>query len=322
MYYASLGADSEGNGAVVLNVSVDGGDTWSPARVVVLDDGVDKDWLSAIGPDPSAPERDNLYVTWTSFKEANSELWLAKSTDGGSSWTSRRVFAPPGDANNSPFIQFSNPVVDRLDGRLYVPFLHGGNFDADHVRVVVSDDGGETFRFLAFDLPGAIDAYALPNVTPGILNDCGLGGGLRNALKQGSSPLPGRFGAFSYERATRLITQPAAAVFGGRLVIAVNSSTSDDFWDPAAGSGDPGHLLARWRQGTGSARSPWPSRADASRITYTPRSTSERSAGKPSSPIMFSRRTSAFGSIWPPSSSDGIPSLSNGENSSAALPSS
>ncbi len=141
VFYASLGTDAVGRGALIINKSTDHGSTFGTATVVALDDGSDKEWL-AIGPDPTAPSRDNIYVTWTSFVKGASQLWLARSTDGGLTFSSRKLFAPVDDGNNSSFIQFSNPVVDLSTGRLYLPFLHFSNFDADNVRVLVSDDGG------------------------------------------------------------------------------------------------------------------------------------------------------------------------------------
>jgi hypothetical protein len=234
IFYASLGIDENFDGTLIINRSSDFGDTWSFANVVVVDNGSDKEWL-AIGRDPKNPSRDNLYITWTSFKRDRSELWIARSIDGGATWTSKPLFAPAGDAANSSFIQWSNPVVDPLTGRLYVPFLHYSTTDADNVRMLVSDDGGETFKFVAFNAPGAIDAHAFPNVTPGVLNDC-ASGGIREVLKEGSSQVPGRFGSFSYVQATRVVTQPATAVFGGRVFLAVHSSTSPVLWDPTSGS--------------------------------------------------------------------------------------
>ena len=240
VFYASLGADAKGNGVVIINKSTDNGSTFGTATIVATDNGSDKEWL-AIGPDPAVSQRDNLYVTWTSFKANSkgqtigSELMLARSTDGGASWSSKSLFAPVDDHINSSFIQFSNPVVDASTGRLYVPFLHFSDIDADNVRVLVSDDGGQTFHFLAFNVPGAPDAFAFPDVTPGALNDCG-GGGIRNVLHQGTSVGPGRLGTFRYVQATRLVTQPAAAAFRGRFLIALQSSTSPFFGDPTSGS--------------------------------------------------------------------------------------
>lgn len=240
VFYASLGTDAAGNGAVIINRSTDFGDTWSDAAVVAVDDGSDKEWL-AIGPDPRVRSRDNLYVTWTSFRSndagqtVSAELWLARSTDGGATWQSRPVFAPTDDGRNSAFIQFSNPVVDRSTGRLYLPFLHFSNEDADNVRVLVSDDGGGTFSFLRFDVPGAVDAFAFPNVTPGLLNDC-RGGGIRSALVQGADQGGGRAGFPQFKQATRLVSQPAAAAADGRFAFAINSNRSPFFGDSSLGS--------------------------------------------------------------------------------------
>jgi len=236
IFYASLGVDAEGiNGTVNINKSTDNGSSFGSGTVAAVDNGSDKEWL-AIGPDPTAPSRDNIYVTWTSFQDAGgSQLRLARSIDGGQTFTSRTLFAPPGDAINSDFIQFSNPVVDASTGRLFIPFLHFSNVDADNVRVLVSDDGGVSFRFLAFNVPGAVDRFAFPNVTPGIINDC-TGGGFRNALVAGRDQGGGRRGTPRFAQATRLVTQPAAAAAHGTFVFALNSSTSPIFGDPTAGS--------------------------------------------------------------------------------------
>ncbi|MFL5414313.1 MAG: sialidase family protein [Myxococcales bacterium] len=236
VFYASLGVDAEGiDGTVNINKSTDNGSSFGSGTVVAVDNGSDKEWL-AIGPDPVVKSRDNIYVTWTSFQDAGgSHLMLARSIDGGLTFTSKTLFAPPGDAINSNTIQFSNPVVDASTGRLFIPFLHFSNVDADNVRVLVSDDGGVTFRFLAFNVPGAVDAFAFPNVTPGRINDC-TGGGFRNALVAGNSQGVGRLGTGRFAQATRLITQPVAAAAKGTFLFAVNTSTSPIFGDPAAGS--------------------------------------------------------------------------------------
>ena len=199
IFYASLGTDAQGvHNTIIINKSTDHGSSFGPATVAAVDDGADKEWL-AIGPDPTARSRDNIYVTWTSFitnakrQTIASQLRLARSTDGGQTFSQKVLFTPVDDGTNSSFIQFSNPVVDASTGRLYVPFLHFSDADADNVRVLVSDDGGQTFRFLAFNAPGAIDSFSIPNVTPGMLNDC-TGGGVRNALVAGADQGGGRFG--------------------------------------------------------------------------------------------------------------------------------
>ena len=235
IFYASLGTDAQGvHGTLILNKSANHGSTFGAATVVAVDDGSDKEWL-AIGPDPTAPARDNIYVTWTSFKANSSELWLARSTDGGLTFSSKQLFAPVDDGINSSFIQFSNPVVDLSTGRLYIPFLHFSDGNADNVRVLVSNDGGATFHLLAFNMAGAVDRFAFPNVTPGLLNDC-TGGGIRNALVAGLDQGGGRFGLPRFKQATRLISQPHAAAGHGVFVFVLNGSTSPFFGDPTAGS--------------------------------------------------------------------------------------
>jgi hypothetical protein len=222
---------------VIVSKSTDQGSSFAPAVIAAVDPGSDKEWI-AVGPDPLDRSRDNVYVTWTSFTPANapraSELWLTMSKDGGQTWTKKQLFAPVdgGPTGMSSFIQFSNPVVDLSSGRLYVPFLHFSNFDADFIKVLVSDDGGSSFSFLRFDVPGAPDPFGFPNVTPGIVNDCGTTGGRRLVLHQGPNLGGGRGGLPRYRQATRLITQPSAAAAAGRLFIALNSSTSARLGDP------------------------------------------------------------------------------------------
>ena len=247
-FYSSLGAAVGVDGflhmAVQINRSDDNGNSFGPGVTVALDDGADKDWL-AIGPDPNIRSRDNLYITWTRFKDPGltgvngDELWLSRSTDGGATWSSKPIFQPVNEGVNTNIVQWSNPVVDPSSGRLYVPFLHLSNVDADNIRVLVSDDGGETFRLLAFNVPGAVDAFAYPNVSPGLFSDCGtgsLGQGFRLVLHQGPNIGGGRFGVPRYRQANLLAGQPAAAAFGGRFFIALHSSSSKFYSDPTAGS--------------------------------------------------------------------------------------
>ena len=236
-YYASLGSDGDAptfTAAVIINTSTDGGATFAPATVVARDDGADKPWL-AVGRDPVNRRQDNLYVAWTSFQGARSELRFARSTDGGATWSPQKtLFAPTdtGPGGLSALIHFANPTVDQSTCRLFIPFLHLSNLDADFIKVLVSDDAGDTFTFLEFNAPGAPDTVGFPNVTPGTLNDCGSNGGIRPVLSQGVNLGGGRFGLPRFRRSTRLITQPSAAAANGKLFIAFNSSTSPFFGDP------------------------------------------------------------------------------------------
>lgn len=237
-YFAGLGATATGLFTIQVNKSVDGGRTWSPAILVQQDNGGDKEWL-AVGPDPANRNRDNVYVTWTSFQPTGAQLRLGRSFDGGMTWQTKIVLAPP--PNPDPtfpqnFIQFTNTYVDRSTGRLYIPFLHFSNADEDFIRILISDDAGDTFSFATFNIPGAPDPTLLPVVSAGELIDCGTGGGLRLTIHSGPDIGGGRFGLRRFVNAARLVTQPAFVARNGVLYLAWSASTSPIFGDPTAQS--------------------------------------------------------------------------------------
>jgi BNR/Asp-box repeat len=258
-YFSQLGADAKGNSTVQVNRSTDGGITWSPGIVVAIDPGSDKEWM-AVGPDGV------VYVTWTSFqKDGSAQLRLAKSTDGGNTWHSRTIFAP-GTRKNPKLpqnaLQFSQPTVDQVTGRLYIPFLHFSNSNQDFIQILVSDDGGAHFSFLNFNVPGAPSPILLPITTPGDLNECGVFPGSTPGpivgdagVAPGASSAAPKFfpnirqtihsgpafgGSFTglprWEHATRLITQPAFFARAGRLYLAWNNSNTNTIGDSNAGS--------------------------------------------------------------------------------------
>ena len=241
-YFAGLGADAAGKFTIQVNVSTDGGTTWSDAVVVQQDDDGDKEWL-AVGRDPVIASRDNVYVTWTSFQETGAQLRFGRSFDGGMTWETKTIFAPPKDPNpehpqNS--LQFSTPYVDRITGRLYVPFVHFSNSDVDFIRILTSDDAGDTFSFVNFNVPGAPSPSLLPIVQSGELIDMGSGG-FRLGIHAGRA-LAGRFGLRQFRQVSRLITQPTFAARNGMLWLAWSNSTSPAFGDP---NGRSNILLAR-----------------------------------------------------------------------------
>jgi len=235
-YFANLAADSA-HGTIQVNKSIDGGNTWSDGVVVQEDDASDKEWL-AVGPDPVNKNRDNVYVTWTSFQAAACELRFGRSTDGGATWTAKTIFVPtadPIDSHPQNCLQFSNPVVDPITGTLYVPFLRFSNADQDFIQMMISDDAGETFRFATFNVPGAPSPTVMPVTQPGELTSCG-GTNIRLTIHASANPGPGTFGFPRYINASRMTLQPALAARNGTLYLAWSNSTSPFFGDPAGHS--------------------------------------------------------------------------------------
>jgi hypothetical protein len=231
-YFSGLGTNAAGQFTIQVNKSTDGGVTWSDAVIVQQDDGGDKEWL-AVGRDPVARNRDNVYVTWTSFQATGQQLRFGRSIDGGATWTTKTIFAPtpdPNPANPQNSLQFTNPYVDPVTGRLYVPFARFSNSDTDFLQVMVSDDAGDTFSFLNFNVAGAPNPTLLPVVQAGELIDC-RSGGLRLSIHAGPD-IGGRFGLRSFVNASRLTIQPAFAARNGVLYLAWSNSTSPIFGDP------------------------------------------------------------------------------------------
>ena len=234
-YYATLAADAV-HGTIQVNTSIDGGVTWSVGVVVQEDDDSDKEWL-AVGRDPVHGDRDNVYVTWTSFQPTACELRFGRSTDGGATWTTKTIFVPSADPNPAHpqnCLQFSNPVVDSVTGTLYVPFLRYSNADQDFIQMMISDDAGDTFRFASFNQPGAPSPTLLPVTQPGELTACG-GTNIRLTIHGTANAGPGRFGFPRYINSSRLVLQPAVAARNGIVYLAWSNSQSL-FYGSSAGS--------------------------------------------------------------------------------------
>jgi hypothetical protein len=264
-YYASLGAllgpDEKFNQGVLVGKSTDHGDTFAPAQFVAVDPRSDKEWL-AVGPDPAVPSRDNIYVTWQSFSNsgASSAILFSRSTDGGATWSAAKtLFAYSDDGVLSSTVLQSNPTVDKSNGRLYVPFVHWDHINgstplfggADYYRVLVSDDGGNTFVPLAFNVPGAPNPFVYPVLQVGTPADCGKQGGTRTVIKQGPDIGGGIYGELyglpRFVHCTRTIEQPATVVQNGRVIITFNNSIDDVATNPSS----PSQIIALYSKDAG-----------------------------------------------------------------------
>jgi hypothetical protein len=178
VYYANLVFSRlNGGQGLAVNVSHDGGLTWSEPSIVHTD-GVDasgnpiptgvlddKEWITV------DQRSGTVYVTWTVFQAGGSPIYIARSTDEGESWSEPVVVNPrssftPGGI--TPFSSGSNPRVNRR-GTLFIAYEAAvcqtlacdQATDHDALIVAVSHDHGRTFTSrevtAIFDFPRNAD---------------------------------------------------------------------------------------------------------------------------------------------------------------------
>ncbi|HMS97928.1 MAG TPA: T9SS type A sorting domain-containing protein [Saprospiraceae bacterium] len=146
-----------GPNGLVFNKSIDSGDTWLENEIKI--DPMPGGWdflvpgiyrtngLPVTACDVSnGPNRGTIYVNWTDQRNGtdNTDVWLAKSLDGGQSWS-----APikVNDDNTGRHQFFTWMAIDQNNGHLYFVFYDRRNHsnNATDVYMALSMDGGQTF---------------------------------------------------------------------------------------------------------------------------------------------------------------------------------
>lgn len=137
--------------------STDGGETWLDNDIMVADQPGGWDYaipgllrcngLPVTKSDLSnGPFHGDVYVNWTDQRNGtnNTDVWLAKSTDGGNTWSEPLKVNDDGFAKQQ-FLSWMD--VDQVTGYIYVLFYDRRNY-VDHntdVYLAYSEDGGATF---------------------------------------------------------------------------------------------------------------------------------------------------------------------------------
>jgi hypothetical protein len=141
---------------VTLAVSRDGGKTFEPSRPIF---DVGPPYFGGAGGIPGVSRamgfpqigvdaaHKTLYVTWSDFRHGDVDVFIARSADGGRTWTSpQRVNDDPIHDGADQFLQWM--AVDPTDGAVYVQFYDRREDPANrrtHVTLARSVDGGTTF---------------------------------------------------------------------------------------------------------------------------------------------------------------------------------
>jgi hypothetical protein len=144
---------------LVFNRSLDGGTTWLPRETKIADIGGGWNYdipgifrcngLPFTACDTSrGANRGTIYVNWTDQRNgtSNTDVWLAKSKDGGKTWTEPK-WVNDDISDRHQFM--SSMTIDPSNGWLWFVFYDRRGFasgDSTDVYMALSRDGGETFK--------------------------------------------------------------------------------------------------------------------------------------------------------------------------------
>ena len=141
--YWARGATRNG---IFIRRSLDGGKTWEAEHIPVAEQlsepGIpfeDKPWI--VADNTKGKYAGNLYIGWTRWRIADSQMVLSRSTDDGKTWSKPiEIDAHPGlpRDDNGAAEGFSGVVAP--DGTLYAIWSQD-----DEIMLTSSHDGGQTF---------------------------------------------------------------------------------------------------------------------------------------------------------------------------------
>ncbi|MEO6133253.1 MAG: T9SS type A sorting domain-containing protein [Saprospiraceae bacterium] len=152
IYVAWAGPDG-----ITFNKSTDQGQSWLPQEIFVSD--IPGGWDYAISglircnglpitacDLSNGPNRGTIYINWSDQRNGtlNTDIFLSKSTDGGSTWSSP-LRVNDDMFNHQQFLTWMS--IDQATGFLYFVFYDRRTYDDDSTDVflAVSVDGGTTF---------------------------------------------------------------------------------------------------------------------------------------------------------------------------------
>jgi hypothetical protein len=122
--------DSPGNHEIYYKKSTNGGSTWTTKRLTY---NSGNSWAVDLAVDTG----NNLYIVWFDDTPGNFEIYLKKSTNGGSTWTTKRLTYTSGDSV-TPII-----AVDS-NNHIHVVWT-GGVSGGPEIFYKKSTDGGTTW---------------------------------------------------------------------------------------------------------------------------------------------------------------------------------
>jgi hypothetical protein len=281
-YQAALGFNNQVNGdnAILVSRSVDGGRTWSVATTVRRDGGQNFNDKEAITADPT--DARYVYATWDRLTGNNGPSWIARTVDGGATWEAARNIYDPGP--NSQTV--NNQVVVLPDGTLILFFTELANVGNQNarLRIMRSTDKGATWSapitIVDLQTVGTVD----PETGVGIRDGSGLGaiaagpGGELAIAWQDSRFTGGAFDSIAFSRSTdggftwsapmRINGNPAVRALIPSIAIRSDGTIGVAYYDFRSNTADPLTLLTDYWLATSADGVTWTERRIAGPIDY------------------------------------------------------
>ncbi len=147
-----------GPAGIVFDKSTDGGETWLDNDIFINEQPGGWDFnvpgiyrangLPITCCDISNSEYNGtIYVNWSDQRNGgnDTDIWLAKSVDGGETWSEAIRVNNDGPLNQQFFTWMT---IDQTTGEIYIVFYDRRNYDDNNTDVFIaqSSDGGETFE--------------------------------------------------------------------------------------------------------------------------------------------------------------------------------
>ncbi len=285
-YQAALAFNNQTNGdnAILVSRSVDGGRTWGNATTLKRDSVQFFNDKEAITADPT--DARYVYASWDRLPNSgggSGPTWFARTLDSGASWEPARVVYDPGPGNQT----INNLIVVLPDGTLinfFTELLNTGP-TTNTLRLIRSTDQGANWSapitLAVRQTIGTIDPETGVRIRDGTLlgaiaagkdgslavvwQDARFSGGARDGVAFTRST----DGGFTWSTPIGINGQPAVAAFIPSVTIRDDNTIGVTYYDLRSNTADPNTLPTDYWLATSSNGAIWSERRIAGPFDYT-----------------------------------------------------
>jgi hypothetical protein len=281
-YQSALGFNNQANGqnAILVSRSTDGGRTWSNAINVRSDGAQDLNDKEAITADPT--DARYVYVVWDRLTGNHGPTWFARTTDSGATWEPARAIYDPGTDRQT----INNQIVVLPDGTLIAAFAELANVGQPdlRLRLLRSLDKGVTWSapiaISDVQTVGTVDPQTGTAIRDGsLLGSIAVGknGTLAIAWQDSRFSAGGhddiafarsQDGGLTWSAPLRISGNPAVPAFIPTLVIRDDGVIGVTYYDFRGNTADPSTLWTSYWLASSSDGANWQERLIAGPFDY------------------------------------------------------